>query len=95
MSTATKSSEGQSSWSPEKSRPLDEAVWKAWLAKNRLEERRDAAASMKLLKVVALLFLLAVALFWLVGPSRIADLLVAAVAIPGMIVLGEHGWVSA
>jgi hypothetical protein len=95
MSTVLKSIEGLSSWSPEASRPLDEAVWKAWLAKNRAEERRDAAARMRLLKVIVLLLLAVVAVFSLLASNRIGDVLIAVAALTGMIIAGSNRWMSA
>jgi len=91
----SQSAERPSSWSPEASRPLDEAVWKAWLAKNRAEERRDAAARMRLLKVIALLLLAAVALFSLLASKRMGDVLIAVAALTGMMVAGSNRWMSA
>jgi hypothetical protein len=76
MSTVLKAAEAEASWSPEPSRPLDEAVWSAWLAKNRAEEQRGAAAGIWLLKLVGLL-LVGVALFFLVASSGITKVLVA------------------
>ena len=95
MSTVLKSTERPSPWSPEPSRPLDEGVWNAWLAKNRAEERRDAAARMRLLKVTALLLLAAVALFSLLASNRIGDVLSAVAALTGMMIAGTHWWISA
>ena len=95
MSTVLKSTERPSPWSPEPSRPLDEAVWKAWLAKNRCEERRGAAARMRLLKVIALLLLAAIALFSLLSSNRMGDMLVALAALTGMMIVGNNSWMSA
>ena len=95
MSTVLKSTERPSSWSPEPSRPLDEAVWNAWLAQNRSEERRDATARMRLLKVIALLLLAAVALFSLLASNRIGDVLIAVAALTGMMIAGSNKWMSA
>jgi hypothetical protein len=95
MSTVLKSTERPSSWSPEPSRPLDERVWNAWLAQNRAEERRDAAARMRLLKVIALLLLAAVALFSLLASNRIGDVLIAVAALTGMMIAGTNRWMSA
>ena len=95
MSTVLKSTERASSWSPERSRPLDERVWNGWMAKNRSEERRDATARMRLLKVIALLLLAAVALFSLLASNRIGDMLIAVAALTGMIIAGSNRWMSA
>jgi hypothetical protein len=95
MSALSKSTEGPSPCRPEPSRPLDEAVWKAWLAKNRSEERRDAAVRMRLLKVAVLLLLAAVALFSLLRSSRIGDMLIAGTALIEMMIAGNNVSVSA
>jgi hypothetical protein len=45
-------------------RPLDEAVWQAWLAKGRAGEQRRSAARVKAAKFVATAGLLAAAGLW-------------------------------
>ena len=95
MSTVLKSTERPSSWSPEPSRPLDEKVWNAWLAQNRAEERRDAAARMRLLKIIVLLLLAAVALFSLLASNRLGDVLIAVAALTGMMIAGTNRCMSA
>ena len=64
MSTSLISSQGRPFESATPSKPLDETVWQAWLAKNRVEERRKIAARIKLLKVIAFLLLLALVVLW-------------------------------
>jgi hypothetical protein len=77
--------------SPTLSKPLDETVWQAWLAKNRVEERRNIATRIKVLKVVALVLLAALLVVWQMrSSSRIADLLLVSGALTGMIVAGNH-----
>lgn len=45
-------------------KPLDEAVWQAWVAKGRAQERRDSAALVKAVKWVAIVGLFAAAGLW-------------------------------
>jgi hypothetical protein len=90
MSTSLISGEGRPLGSPTLSKPLDETVWQAWLAKNRVEERRNIATRIKLLKVFALLLLVALVLWQMRSSSRIADLLLVSGALTGMIVAGNH-----
>jgi cell division septal protein FtsQ len=74
------------------SKPLDETVWQAWLAKNRTEDRRRTAVRMKIVKIITFLLLLALIFIWQIrSSSRIADLLLVSVALTGMIVAGSHG----
>jgi hypothetical protein len=91
MSTSLISSEGRPFGSPTLSKPLDETVWQAWLEKNRVEERQNIATRIKLLKVVALLLLVALVVVWQMRrSSRIADLLLVSGTLTGMIVEGNH-----
>ena len=92
MSTSSITSAGQPSWAPTATKPLDETVWQAWLAKNRTEERRKTAVRMKILKVFAFFLLLALVVVWQMrSSSRVADLLLVSAALTGMIVAGRHG----
>jgi hypothetical protein len=91
MSTSLISGEGRPLGLPTLSKPLDETVWQAWLAKNRVEERRNIATRIKLLKVVALVLLAALVVVWQMRSSgRIADLLLVSGTFTGMIVEGNH-----
>lgn len=45
-------------------KPLDEAVWQAWVAKGRALEQRRSAARVKAAKLVSIAGLLAVAGLW-------------------------------
>ena len=66
-------------------------MWQAWLAKNRVEERRNIAARIKLLKVIAFFLLLALVVLWQMrSSSPIADVLLVSGALTGMIVAGNH-----
>lgn len=53
-----------SSWEPPAAKPLDEAVWQAWVAKGRANERRSSAALVKAVKWVSIVALLAAAGLW-------------------------------
>ena len=50
---------------------------------------------MRLLKVIALLLLAAVALFSLLASNRIGDVLIAVAALTGMMIAGTNRWMSA
>jgi hypothetical protein len=55
-------SEGsKSAWVPPAARPLDEAVWQAWVAKGRSHDRRSSAARIKAVKWASIAGLLAAA----------------------------------
>src|SRR5690242_18966627 len=51
-------------WSPPAERELDEAVWKAWVANGRAQERRSSAMRMRAIKWASLAGLLGTARFW-------------------------------
>ena len=76
---------------PTATKPLDETVWQAWLAKNRTEERRKTAVRMEILKVFASLVARTGSRLADRSSSHIADLLLVSVALTGMIVAGRHG----
>ena len=54
----------QQTWSPPAATPLDEAVWEAWIAKGRAQERRDTATRIAAVKWVSVATLLAAAGLW-------------------------------
>jgi hypothetical protein len=64
MLTVVESVKSQSAWAPPATRPLDEAVWQAWVAKGRAQERRSAAAQIRAVKWVSITALLAAAVIW-------------------------------
>lgn len=76
MATPVKLLESQAAWVPPAAKPLDEAVWKAWLAKGRARDRRNTAALMKVVKWAGIAVLLAAALLWfnLAAAAPAADL---------------------
>jgi hypothetical protein len=51
-------------WEPPVAKPLDEAVWQAWVKKGRARDRRNNAVTIKAVKWVSLAGLLAVAGQW-------------------------------
>jgi hypothetical protein len=51
-------------WEPPAAKPLDEAVWQAWVKKGRARDRRNKAVCLEAVKWVSLAGLLAVAGQW-------------------------------
>lgn len=51
-------------------RPLDEAVWQAWVAKGRSREKRESAARRKVGELVAAAGLLVVAGLWPISTAH-------------------------
>jgi hypothetical protein len=49
---------------PPAARPLDDAVWQAWIAKGRAQDRRSSAARIRAVKWASVVGLLIVAGFW-------------------------------
>src|SRR5581483_8280548 len=49
---------------PPPSKPLDEAAWRAWVAKGRARERRNSAARLTVVKWVSFAALVIVAGLW-------------------------------
>ena len=64
MPNVVLSEEPQSAWAPPAAKPLDEAVWQAWLAKGRAQERRNSVARMKVMKCALIAALLGAAGYW-------------------------------
>lgn len=64
-------------------KPLDEAVWQAWVAKGRALEQRRSAARVKAAKLVSIAGLLAVAGLWshLTSYEVVVRFIVAAAAL--------------
>ena len=75
-------------WEPPPSKPLDEAVWQAWVEKGHAQDRRSSAARLKATKWISLAGLLAVAGFW----SHLApyDVVVRFIVAAGAIVVMLH-----
>jgi hypothetical protein len=90
MSTSVALPELQEVWEHPPAKPLDEAVWQAWVEKGRAHDRRNSAARLKAVTWVSLAGLLAVIAFWsdLTPYAVLARFVVAA----GAIVLMFHAF---
>jgi hypothetical protein len=64
MPASGKSEESQSAWAPPAARPLDEAVWQAWVAKGRVQDWRSSAARIMAVKWTSIAGLFAAAGLW-------------------------------
>ena len=72
-------------WEPPPSAALDEAVWQAWVARGRAQDRRDSAARVKTVKCGAIAALLAAGLWTLPVPYElVVRFIVAAAAVAVM-----------
>lgn len=85
MSTSVELQESPIVWEPPPTKPLDEAVWQAWVEKGRAQDRQDSAARVKAVKWVSIVALLAAAGLW----SHLTpyDIVVRFVVVAGAIVL--------
>src|SRR5690349_3842066 len=61
MSTLVELQASRGVWQLPASKPLDEAVWQAWIKKGRARDRRSNLAHTKALKVISIAALLAAA----------------------------------
>ena len=59
MPTVVESMETQSAGAPPAARPPDEAVWQAWIAKGRAQDRRSSATQSNAMKWISIVGLLA------------------------------------
>ena len=64
MSTSVELPGPQETWAPPAARPLDEAVWQAWVAKGRAQDRRSSAARIKAVKWASIAGLLGAVGLW-------------------------------
>jgi hypothetical protein len=64
MPTVVESVKSQSAWASPATRPLDEAVWQAWVAQGRAQERRRSATRIRAVKWAAIAGLLCAAVLW-------------------------------
>lgn len=72
-------------WAPPVAKPLDEAVWQAWVSKGQARDRRSSAARLIAVKWVSAAALLAAAALWLhLGPYTV---LVRSVVVLGAIIV--------
>jgi hypothetical protein len=68
VSTSVELPESLEAWVPPLSKPLDPAVWDAWIAKGRAEDQRSCAARIKVVTWISMAGLLIAAGLW----SRLA-----------------------
>jgi len=59
-------------WAPPAARPLDEAVWRAWVARGRAHDRRGSAARISAVKWASIAALGAAALWSHLAPLEVA-----------------------
>ncbi|HLG98624.1 MAG TPA: DUF6804 family protein [Bryobacteraceae bacterium] len=64
MAVLVDSLEPRDAWTPPETKPLDQAVWQTWVAKNRAQDQRNNAAFLKAVKCIAIAGLLVAAGFW-------------------------------
>lgn len=76
MATSVELLESQQAWAPPAAKPLDEAVWQAWLSKGRAQNQRNRAARIRVIKWGGIAGLLAAACFWfhLAAATSVTDL---------------------
>lgn len=82
MPIVVESVKSQSASAPPATRPMDEGVWRAWVAKGRAQDRRTTAAQIRAVKWASISALLAAAGIWsnLVPFETVVRFLVAASA---------------
>jgi hypothetical protein len=64
MSTVVELQGSKAVWEPPPAKPLDEAVWQAWLQKGRAQDRQRGATRMKIIKWASIAVLFATAGVW-------------------------------
>jgi hypothetical protein len=64
VSTLAGLQESRTGWEQPSPKPLDEALWHAWVAKGRAQDRRSKAARVRVVKWVSIAGLLGVAGLW-------------------------------
>jgi hypothetical protein len=64
MSTSVELPGLQETWSPPVATALDEAVWQAWVAKGRAQERQSSATRIRAVKCASIAVLLGAAGLW-------------------------------
>jgi len=88
MSTSVVAEKSQNTWATPEAKPLDEAVWRAWLLRGVAEEARSKAAVIKVVKCIAIAGLLLAAALWSrVAPIEVVVRFVAAVS--AIVVMSE------
>jgi len=74
MPTVVESEKSQSAWVLPATKPLDETVWQAWVARGRAQDQQSSAARMKALKWASIAVLLAAGIFLVSGMMSAAAL---------------------
>lgn len=64
LSTSVESQRPREAWTPPASEALNEAVWEAWVAKGRAQDRRSRATHIKAVKWASITVLLTAAGLW-------------------------------
>jgi hypothetical protein len=64
MSEEAVAKESTTAWESPPAKPLDEAVWQAWKAKGRAQDKRGREARIKALKWLSMVVLLSLAALW-------------------------------
>jgi len=64
MSTSVELPGLQQTWSPPAATPLNEAVWQAWVAKGRAQQRRSSATRIRAVTWASIAVLLGTAVLW-------------------------------
>ena len=86
MPVSQESEESQSAWVIPGVRPLDEAVWQAWITKGRVHDRRISDRGLKAMKVASIATLVAAGLWSQITPFEgVVRFLVTATAIVVML----------
>jgi len=91
MSKAVAAKKSTTAWESPPVKPLDEAVWQAWKAKGRAQDRQAREARIKALKWGSIVALLAVAALWSqLGSYEIVIRSVLAAAAAGLMFEAFH-----
>jgi hypothetical protein len=90
MSTSAQLQRSPTAWEPPPTKPLDEGVWQAWVAKGRAQDKRSSAVTARAVKWVPIAALLAAAGLW----SHLAsyDVVVRFIVSAGAIVVAFHAF---
>lgn len=64
MPTLTEQRESQNGWHQPPAKPLDEAVWQAWLVKGRRKDARSTHTRLEVVKMVSIVALMAAVALW-------------------------------
>ena len=64
MSTSVELQKPREAWTPPTSEPLNEAVWEAWVAKGRAQEKKSSTTRIRAVKWASIAVLLGAAGLW-------------------------------